>query len=44
MYDPYFEPLLALWEDSDNEQSDPDNDDGSGDSLDQWQAYMPDTD
>jgi len=42
MVDPYFEILLKQWEDSEDDNS---NDDGDfGDNLDQWQAYMPDTD
>lgn len=43
MHDPYFEPLLKLWEDSEDDNNNNDDED-FGDSLDQWQAYMPDTD
>jgi hypothetical protein len=39
MVDPYFEILLKQWEDSEDDN----NYDGeSGDSMDQWQAYVPD--
>lgn len=43
MVDPYFEILLKQWEDSEDDNTNPD-DDGSSYSLDQWQAYVPDID
>ena len=44
MHDPYFEPLLKLWEDSEDDNNNNDDDEDFGDSLDEWPAYVPDID